>query len=165
MKSVKENPQVIDEYLVRECSLGCILGPLNPTIIPEVHISCFGVMPKKHAQNEWRMILDLSSPEGSSVNDGVDPALCSLTYPSVRDTIAEIARLRKGALLAKVDVKSAFRIVPVHPEDTLFLGMKWRLVIPPFCLACDLLQKSSTAWLILLNGCLGKEVYPLSFTT
>ena len=81
MKSAKENPQVIDEYLVRECSLGRILGPLNPTIIPGVHISCFGVMPKKHAQNEWRMILDLSSPECSSVNNGVDHALCFLTYP------------------------------------------------------------------------------------
>lgn len=126
MKSAKENPQVIDEYLVKECSLGRIVGPLNPTILPGVHISRFGVIPKKHAQNEWRMILDLSSPEGSSVNDGVDPALCSLTYPSVRDAIAEIARLGKGALLAKVDVKSAFRIVPVHPEDRLLLGMKWR---------------------------------------
>ena len=67
MKSAKENPQVIDEYLVKECSLGRIVGPLNPTILPGVHISCFGVIPKKHAQNEWRMILDLLSPEGSSV--------------------------------------------------------------------------------------------------
>ena len=126
MKSAKENPLVIDEYLVKECSLGRILGPLNPSILSGVHISRFGVIPKKHAQNEWRMILDLSSPEGCSVNDGVDPALCSLTYPSVRDAISEIARLGKGALLAKVDVKSAFRIVPVHPEDRLLLGMKWR---------------------------------------
>ena len=65
MKSAKENPQVIDEYLVKECSLGRIVGPLNPTILPGVHISRFRVIPKKHAQNEWRMILDLSSPEGS----------------------------------------------------------------------------------------------------
>ncbi len=34
MKSAKENPQVIDEYFVKECSIGRILGPLNPTIIP-----------------------------------------------------------------------------------------------------------------------------------
>ena len=78
MKSAKENPLVIDEYLVKECSLGLILGPLNPSTLSGVHISRFGVIPKKHAQNEWRMILDLSSPEGCSVNDGVDPA-CALS--------------------------------------------------------------------------------------
>ena len=122
MKSAKEKPQVIDDHLVKECSLGRILGPLNPTIIPGVHISHFGVIPKKHAQNEWRMILDLSSLEGCSVNSGVDPALYFLTYPSVRDAIAEIALLGKGALLAKVDVKSAFRIVPVYPEAGFFLA-------------------------------------------
>ena len=44
----------------------------------------------------------------------------------MRDAITEIACLKKGALLAKVDVKNAFRIVPVHPEDRLLLGMKWR---------------------------------------
>ena len=43
----------------------------------------------------------------------------------MRDAITEIARLGKGPLLAKVDVKSSFRIVPVHPEDRLLLGMKW----------------------------------------
>ena len=91
-------------------------------IIPGVHITCSRVIPKKHVQNEWRMILDLSSLEGCSVNNGADPALCFLTYPSVRDAIAEIACLGKGALLAKVDVKSAFRIVPVHPEAGFFLA-------------------------------------------
>ena len=43
VKSAKENPQVIDEYLVKECSLGRILGPLNSTIIPGFHPSRFGV--------------------------------------------------------------------------------------------------------------------------
>ena len=46
-----------------------------------------------------------------------------LSYlPFVRDAIVEIAHLGKGALLAKVDVKSAFRIVPVHPEAGFFLA-------------------------------------------
>ena len=31
----------------------------------------------------------------------------------------------RGALMAKVDVKSAYRLVPVHPEDRLLLGMSW----------------------------------------
>ena len=33
--------------------------------------------------------------------------------------------LWRGALLAKIDVKQAYRMVPVHSEDGFLLGMKW----------------------------------------
>lgn len=33
--------------------------------------------------------------------------------------------LGAGALLAKIDIKSAYRLVPVHPDDRMFLGMLW----------------------------------------
>ncbi len=55
----------------------------------------------------------------------IDPALCSLQYTLV-DRVARAARLLgPGAFLAKVDVKSAYRLVPVHPEDRPLLGMRW----------------------------------------
>ena len=47
----------------------------------------------------------------------MDSALCSLSYR---------IRGRSGALLAKLDVQSAYRNVPVHPEDQPLLGMEWR---------------------------------------
>ena len=34
--------------------------------------------------------------------------------------------LGKGTLLAKIDIKSAYRVVPVHPEDRPLLGMKFQ---------------------------------------
>ncbi len=36
-----------------------------------------------------------------------------------------ILALGRGCLLAKLDIKSAFRIVPVHPADRYLLGMRW----------------------------------------
>ena len=30
------------------------------------------------------------------------------------------------ALLAKFDVESAYRIIPVHPDDLYLLGMQWQ---------------------------------------
>ena len=30
-----------------------------------------------------------------------------------------------GSKLAKIDIKNGYRIVPVHPEDRLLLGMVW----------------------------------------
>lgn len=43
------------------------------------------MIPKRHRQNKWRLIVDLSSPEGHSVNDGIDSTTCSLSYVSVDD--------------------------------------------------------------------------------
>ena len=95
---------------------GRILGPLSPANVPLVQVSRFGAIPKKK---------QLSSPQGHSVNDGIDPALCSLSYTSVDDAAAEICAMGRGTLLAKLDIKNAYHIVPVHPEDRLLLGTKW----------------------------------------
>ena len=85
-----------------------------------------GVIPKGHTPGRWRVITDLSHPPGFSVNDGIDPSLCSLAYVSV-DTIAGVvAVLGRGSLLAKVDIESAYRLIPVHPEDRPLLGVEWR---------------------------------------
>ena len=34
--------------------------------------------------------------------------------------------LGRGALIAKLDVKAAYRLIPVHPEDRPLLGIEWR---------------------------------------
>ena len=59
------------------------------------------------------------------MNNGIDPALCSLSYTSVNDAAAEICAMGRGTLLAKLDIKNAYCIVPVHPEDCPLLGTKW----------------------------------------
>ena len=38
---------------------------------------------KKPHSRSWHLIRDHSFPEWESVNDGIDPAICSLKYPSV----------------------------------------------------------------------------------
>ena len=70
--------------------------------------------------------MDLSSPEGKSVNGCIDKSLCSLSYVSVDDLAEIIRKVGHKALLAKLDIRSAYRIVPVHPEDRQFLGMQWK---------------------------------------
>lgn len=72
------------------------------------------------------MIVDLSHPKGDSVNDWINPSLRSLTYTSVDKAADRILQLGRGALIAKSDIQSAYRIVPVHPEDRWLLGMEWR---------------------------------------
>ena len=83
-------------------------------------------IPKKSQPGKWRLIVDLSAPDGASVNDGIVPSLCSLLNTSVDDATAEVLQLGKGALLAKLDIQHAYRIVPVHPDDRHLLGMSWK---------------------------------------
>ena len=48
-----------------------------------------------------------------------------MSYISV-DAIAEkVVSLGKNTLLAKMDIKEAYRMVPVHPQDRRLLGTRW----------------------------------------
>lgn len=91
----------------------------------QLHINRFGVIPKGHNTGKWRLITDLSHPQDFSVNDGIDPALCSLTYTSVDEIAETAAHLGPCALLAKVDIESAYRLIPVHPDDRPLQAVRW----------------------------------------
>ena len=126
MVSARQHPEPIQRYLATEMAKGRIIGPVAPIVQGgRIQISRFGVIPKPHQPGKWRLITDLSSPEGFSVNDGITPQLCSVSYSSVDDAVQAVGRLGKGALLAKFDLENAYRLVPVHPVDRLLLGMKW----------------------------------------
>ena len=73
-------------------------------------MSRFTVISK--SSGEWRLIVDLSSPDGRSVNDGIEESLFSLSYVSVEDAAQRILALGPGCLLSKVDIKQAYRNVP-----------------------------------------------------
>ena len=128
MRSAEEFPDVVDSYLAKERGAGRVIGPLSGLEAARagVHVRRFGVIPKPHQPGKWRLIVDLSHPNGQSVNDGVSSELCSLTYASIDQAASIIVRLGRFSELAKVDVASAYRILPVHPEDRPLLGMKWK---------------------------------------
>ena len=123
MLSAQQNPEVIDRYLAKEMQLERVVRSESRA---GVHINRFGVIPKPHQPGKWRLILDLSYPQGASVNDGIEKELCSLKYSSVEMAVRRIIQLGPGALMAKLDIESAYRIVSVHPDDRHLSGMRWR---------------------------------------
>ena len=125
MKTAMENPQVIKEYLDVERKRGVLLGPFERSEMPEVHLSRFGVIPKSNQPGKWRLIVDLSHPEGRSVNDVISGELCSLQYMRIEEVVRRLLKLGPGAQMAKMDIKSAYRMVPVHPQDRVLLGVQW----------------------------------------
>lgn len=127
LQSVADHPQVVDSYLKEEMQTGRVLGPFPKSQAQQAgwHINRFGVIPKKHQLNKWRLIVDLSFPNNASVNMGIDPTLCSLSYTRVDEVAATVSQLGMGTELAKADIKSAYRLVPVHPDDRPLLAMQW----------------------------------------
>ena len=126
MPSALQHTDVVDHYIQSERAEGRFLGPLVPANVPNLHTSRMGVIPKGRVPGKWRLITDLSFPEGASVNDGIDSEPCSLQYTSV-EKIAKVAyQFGPQALLAKVDIKAAYRLVPVHPDDRPLLGVVWQ---------------------------------------
>ncbi len=120
MQSAYLNPGVIDEYLAKEVRLGRVAGPLESRACPGLQVSRFGAIPKPHQPGKFRLILDLSH------NTGIEPERCSLTYASVGEAVRKVLAMEEGAHLTKIDIESAYRIVPVHPDDRGLMGMEWK---------------------------------------
>ena len=112
--TAEDHAGVVQKYLDLECSLNRVVGPIDPKSLPGIQVSSFGVIPKRHQPGKWRLIVDLSRPEGASVNDGISSHLCSMTYMRVDDVADAILKIGQGAEMAKIDIQSACRIVPVH---------------------------------------------------
>ena len=88
MPSAEEHPQVVTEYIGEELARGQLMELEASTAKAlDVHTSLFGVISKNSKPNKWRLILDLSSPSGHSVNDGIAKELASLSYVSVDEVV------------------------------------------------------------------------------
>ena len=69
--------------------------------------------------------MDLSSPHGVSVNDDINKQLSSLSYARIDATTQRVLQTGRSTLLSKLDLHSAYRVIPVHSNDRHLLGMKW----------------------------------------
>lgn len=79
LKTAKKNKpsallhaNAVGQYLDNEVLLDRVRGPFPSPPILRLHISSFGVI-QKGQPGKWHLIIDLSSPGGSSVNDDIDP--------------------------------------------------------------------------------------------
>ena len=124
--SALQHALIVDAYLANEVSLGRVAGPFSASPFPHLHISSFGVIPKKGQPGKWCLIVDFSSPGGAGVNNGIDPQDFCLQYIKVDQVICMVSHYGPAALMAKFDVESTYQNIPLHPDDRSLLGMRWR---------------------------------------
>ncbi len=127
LKSAYDHPDVITTYLTAKCTAGHTAGPYSTPPFPIFNTNPLDAVPKKNSK-KWCLIMYLSHPPNSSVNDGIPVEEFSLKYISVDTYTATdaIMELGQGCLLTKIDVKSTFRICLVRVEDQPLLGIQWQ---------------------------------------
>ena len=125
LQSAEIYPHIIVDNIVSELIEKRVAGPFLHPPLANFRTSPIGVVPKKDS-GKFRTITDLSSPPGRSVNDYISDDESSVSFNNFDSAVNIVAKLGQGALLAKLDVKSAFRICPVHPSDWHLLGFSFR---------------------------------------
>lgn len=126
LKSALDSSEIVSNKLGKEVETGRIAGPFHDLPLSDLKISPLGLVPKKTPQ-QFRLIHNLSYPDKKegSVNAGISDESASVQYSGIGEAITAIKALGTQSFLCKTDVRSAFRICPVHPTDYELLGIKW----------------------------------------
>lgn len=119
--SANQHPKILQEKIDNEVREGRMSGPFKNPPMQNLHISPIGIVPK--ADGGWRMIMHLSYPPQISINHNIDPIYTTVTYTSFDRVIETISQVGVGAVIAKCDIKSAFRLIRVYPGDFELLGL------------------------------------------
>lgn len=151
LPSVTQHHDIVAVKIKTEIQAGRIAGPFVTPPFDNFHISPIGLVPKR-TPGEFRLIHNLSYPEGQSVNDGIPTEFKQVHYDTIDDAIYRIKNQKGPVFLAKTDIKSAFRIIPIHPDDYPLLGFTfdnkfyYDKVLPMGCASsCRIFSAFSTA--------------------
>ena len=139
MSSASLQPSVIDDYLHRELAKGRIAGPVSSPLLPHLHISRFGVIPKRHQPGKWCLILNLSSPDGRSVNDGIRKDPFTVQLMKVDGTIDRLCHSVGALCLRSLMWKVPTALFPYTLMIFIFLacsGKEITLWTSPYLLVC-----------------------------
>ena len=80
---------------------------------------------EKKEPGEYRLLHDLSFPEGHSVNDNISTEKGKTTYQTLDQVITTIVEVGSYSILSKFDVEHAYKILPIHPDDIPTMGFYW----------------------------------------
>ena len=120
------NPQLLTHICGTSSKEDRLKGSQRVPPLVNLHVSRFGVIPKKYQPGKWRLILDLSSPKGATFKDGIPKDTCSVQYLTVNSVIDGIITSGRGTVMAKIDKESTYENVAIHSEDRYLFGMYWQ---------------------------------------
>ena len=123
LKSIIGREKGVEEAILKELNRGHTVGPFDRPPVPFFHVSPLGGEPKPDGST--RLVLDCSSPRGTSVNDFISKTEYSVKYSKFDDAVDLVRANGRGSFMGKLDIKHAFRLCPVHPTDWRLLGYRF----------------------------------------
>ena len=111
----------------KECRLGRLFGPWRSSPWPDAVMSPVYVVPKSSTSpHEYRLIHNLSfSSNGypaASVNSCIPDEMVSVSYYRLGEFISTVKDFGPNTLMFKFDVKSAFKLLCLHPDFIKYFG-------------------------------------------
>jgi hypothetical protein len=102
---------------------GFVAGPFFSP--PMAHFRA-NVLMAEEQKDKVRPILNLSSPKGSSFNCNVKKLAVPKTYQSSARLFGQtLLKVGHGALMSKMDMRDAFKLVPARIQDLRLQGFSW----------------------------------------
>ena len=115
------HPQFVSDYLEREVRLGrvSIVSSQDPRILKRIWTSPLGLILKKNRPNKWCLIIDLSSPRGMSMNDGIAEEWSSIDLSGPLRSL-QLSRMLLSGFWGREELTSFFTT-----WMTLFYRISW----------------------------------------
>ena len=121
----------VQDYIDTESSWNALAGPFDyPPFSDNFVCSPIQTVPKRGSSTR-RVVMDLSFPHGSSVNDGIpqDTYLgkpFKLRLPGIDRLIDFILEKGRHCLVFKKDLQQAYQQFPIDPKDYNLLGFSYQ---------------------------------------
>ena len=109
-----------------ELDAGRVAGPFDTLPLPNSRILPLSVR-EKDTPNEFCLLHNLSAPyDERSVNYNISQEDATVHYEGIKEAIQYMQKLGKGCFMAKSDIQSAFRLVPLPPSEWHLMGFMWK---------------------------------------
>lgn len=130
--SAINDPEIVSAHISNELLLKRYSGPFSAaqlsSLIGPFRTAPLGVVPKPNS-NKFRIIQDLSFPRDDPHFASVNSEINSDDFPCEWGTFAQcyflLAKAPPGTQVAVFDVDSAYRNIPIHPEDQNHFCVAW----------------------------------------
>ncbi len=126
--SAIRQPDITSQLIQSELDKGYLIGPFDKNPYLHYRISPIGIAEGKYSAKQ-RLIVDMSAPHDNaihpSLNELIDKEEFSLKYVTIDHAIKRIKQLGKGSNMSKLDVRDAFKQVPLQKRLWPFHGIKW----------------------------------------
>ena len=123
LRNTRECPGQVLAAIQKEIERGHTSGPFSVSPFDVTHCSPLGAVGKP--DGSVRLILDLSSPRGCAINEGISQEEFACEYSHFDQAVDMVRGLGRGCYMSKLDVKHAFRLCPVRPDQWHLLCYQW----------------------------------------